>query len=229
MEGGRRMKNRENRWERYKVDIEPIDKDGITIERFTVSEHDTLIFNLRQMLHRTSDLSIIPGTYTRMKIDGVLVMSDTPGETGCFTGFLGKAEGHVLVHGLGLGCVVQALLLKKEVTKVTVIEIDQRVIDIIGPHLMKKFGWAGVGRLEIICDDCLTRKWPPGTRWDYVWHDIWNTICEDNWESMKKLHRSFGQRCKHQESWQHDMVRDMVHTSRYDRLNRYDRFLPMMR
>ncbi len=56
-------------------------------------------------------------------------------------------------------------------------------------------------RLTIHEDDALTRKWPTGTRWTVVWHDIWRDICTDNLPEMARLHRSFGRRCDWQDSW----------------------------
>jgi hypothetical protein len=66
------------------------------------------------------------------------------------------------------------------------------------------------GRLTIHHGDALTYKWPVGTRWTVAWHDIWDTICEDNLPDMNRLHRRFGRRVDWQGSW----CRDLIETER---------------
>ena len=77
-----------------------------------------------------------PGTFTRLVRDKrTTVMSDTDAEINDFLPLIHAAFGDVLVSGLGLGCVTQALLARPEVNSVTVIEIDADVIALVGPHL----------------------------------------------------------------------------------------------
>ena len=109
-------------------------------------------------------------------------------------------KGNVLVNGLGLGIYAQAVLEKPDVQKATVIEIAPEVIELVGTHLLDKYG----DRLEIIQADALEWRPPPRTRYDVVWHDIWDDICRDNLAAMKTLHRRYGRRCDWQGSWSRD-------------------------
>ena len=59
-------------------------------------------------------------------------------------------------------------------------------------------------KLNIICADALEWKPPKGTRYNAVWHDIWDNICGDNLDDMKKLHRKYGRRTNWQGSWCRD-------------------------
>ena len=127
-----------------------------------------------------------------------LVMSDTPDEIQDHVGFIARARGRVLIHGLGIGMCVRAVLRKEEVEHVDVVEMSADVIALVAPWLYQEFG---TERLTIHCGDCLDFKWPTGTRWSAVWHDIWDTICTDNIPQMGTLHRKFGQRCDWQGSW----------------------------
>jgi predicted membrane-bound spermidine synthase len=73
--------------------------------------------------------------------------------------------------------VVRGLLAKPSVDHITVIEIDQQIIDVIGPE------FASDPRVSIYQDDAL--KWEPGDRrFDFAWHDIWT---ERN-EGLQALH-----------------------------------------
>lgn len=113
-----------------------------------------------------------PGQYTLLvhDIDGV-VMSDTLDECEDLLPIIMAAKGTVLVTGLGLGVAADALLRKPEVSRVTVLEKNTRVIQLIGPHLMDLHGDA----LEIIKGDAFTWE-PVGRKWDWAWHDIWNIL-----------------------------------------------------
>lgn len=74
------------------------------------------------------------GTYTRLRRNGKVIMSDTPSERRDHVGFVFKARDHCLINGLGLGMCLAAILKKPEVSAVTVVEIDKDVIDLVGPH-----------------------------------------------------------------------------------------------
>lgn len=145
-----------------------------------------------------------PGTYTGLLRNGNVWMSDTPDEKrDHYSAYLeAKARGgRCLVHGLGLGMVVKAMLDLPNVDHVDVVELDADVIALSGP------AFAAYGdRLTIHHDNALTRRWPTGTRWTVVWHDIWRDICEDNLSEMSKLHRSYGRRCDWQGSWSRELL-----------------------
>lgn len=172
------------------------------IQRFTVSEEAAKLHQLQCIFSFQAGRGVQPGTYTRLVKEQAFdpMMSDTPAEMNDHYWAVKDAVGNILVTGLGLGIVANAMLLKPEVNKVTVIEIDQDIINLVENHLKGKFG----DRLEIIHADAFT--WvPPKPRsrgmFDFAWHDIWPTICGDNWEEMKKLKRHYQNWVKHQRCW----------------------------
>lgn len=133
-------------------------------------------------------------TFTRAMRGGTLVMSDTPAEMRDHWCAVRNAKGSCLLNGLGIGIVLKNILLKTEVTEVTVVEISQDLIDLVAPHYNDP-------RVTFVCADALEYKPPKGKKYDMVWHDIWDYICADNLDEMSKLHRKYGRRAGWQGSW----------------------------
>ena len=183
----------------YKVDIPEGESGSWKVERFTVGDTNTSIFNLRAALNPSRNIGHIrSGTYTRLTSHGSVVMSDTPSEIRDHIKFIRLAKGRVLIAGLGLGMVASAVCEKAEVEHVTVIEKSSDVIALVGPTLQERFG----DKLEIIEADIYEWKPPKGVEWTVAWYDIWNDICTDNLPQMTKLHRKFGRRVSYlQDSW----------------------------
>jgi len=185
----------------YVVDVPEGQSGSYRIERFEVTDEDAKRERFRSIIaFGARRISVPPGQYTRLINTATfdrLVMSDTPAEIGDHLGAINRAKGQVLINGLGLGLVVQAVLQKPEVEHVTVIEISPDVIALVGDHYQERFG----DRLEIIEADALAWQPPKGMRYDVVWHDIWDNICSDNLPEMHKLHRKYGRRADWQGSW----------------------------
>lgn len=163
-----------------------------SIERFTISKEQAMLYNIN-----SRGRGVKAGTYTRLSHKGWWdpVMSDTPSERFDHYEVWKNARGKVLINGLGLGLITGAIALKSIVTSITVIEIDQDLIDLVGPYWLSKFP----EKIKIICEDALA--FTPQERYDVVWHDIWNSICADNLKEMKILHRKYGKKCNWQGSW----------------------------
>lgn len=184
-----------------KVDVPEGESGDWKIERFTVSNEDIVVHNIRcsfkaGMGGRTMEA----GTYTKLTRNGAVIMSDTPAEIADHSYFArSRAKGHVLINGLGLGWIVEVLLQKKEVKTITVIEKSKDVIDLVKQHYYDKC--PKDKHLIIVHADALEYKPEKGQRYDAVWHDIWDNICADNLEDMKTLHRKYGRRTDWQGSW----------------------------
>jgi hypothetical protein len=172
------------------------------VSRFTVGEHS--IEGLRLAM---KGRPVSPGEYTRLTRNGAVIMSDTPAEKRDHYSFVRAACGHCLINGLGLGMCLNAVLQKPQVSFVTVVEEDQDVIDLVWPHYMDQ-------RCEVICADALIYKPPKGARYGAVWHDIWDSICEDNLPEMHTLHRRYGRRADWQGSWGRPEVEAMIRRER---------------
>lgn len=165
------------------------------VQRFTVSEDDAKLHNMRAAFRPGGANDIIePGAYTRLMRGATVVMSDTPMEKRDHVPFVHAARGHVLIHGLGLGMALAAILEKPEVERVTVIEKSPDVISLVAPSYDDP-------RVEIVEGDAFTWRPPRGVRFGAVWHDIWDDKCADNLGEMKRLHRRYGRRADWQGSW----------------------------
>lgn len=125
---------------------------------------------------------------------GEIVMEDSRVELSRHLPIWLAAHGRVLITGLGLGCVVRGLLSKPSVEHIDVVEIDRRVLRVVGPE------FAHNPRVTLHEDDALLKEWPTETKWDYAWHDIW---CEG--KGLAHLHvellGKFNKRIKHQGAW----------------------------
>lgn len=184
----------------YKCKIPPGEAGKWKVEKFVVTEEDERRERMLSMFSFSSGRGryVPAGEYTRLMRDNALVMSDTPDELGDSAPFLYEACGDVLINGLGLGTTVDLAFMIPEVQRITVVEIDSDVIELVGKHL--PYG----DRLEIVHADALAWKPPKGKRYGAVWHDIWDAICSDNLPEMHTLHRRYGRRTDWQGSWCRD-------------------------
>lgn len=186
-------------YEKYKVELEDGEVDGVKIDHFEITKGST------GALHYALHGRPVPhGVYTRLSADGVLWMTDTPAEiSDLITAFhhLERATTkRVIINGLGLGMVLKATLALSHVEHVDVVEIDPRVVQLVGSQYQD-------ARLTIHTADAYDVKWPVGTCWDVAWHDVWPTICGDNADGMTRLNRRYGNRVNWQGCWVEDEVR----------------------
>lgn len=183
--------------EEIKVNIPTGEKGLWRVERFIVTE-DHAAFSSSYRGRFTP-----AGEYTRLMRGKTVVMSDTPNEIDDIREPIRRASGNVLVNGLGLGVLVNAILTKPTVSRVTVIEISEDVIQLVGAHYQKQYG----ERLHIVNADALKYKPTNGDYYSVAWHDIWDNICADNLPQMKTLHRKYGRICDWQDSWCREYIR----------------------
>ena len=187
--------------DKYKVNIPEGKSGNWEIRHFTVSEEDEKFGALRGIFN--GGRYTPAGNYTGLYYRGSVIMSDTPDEIRDHLGFIRQAHGNVLINGLGIGMVLQAVLNKSDVDHTTVIEISPDVISLVAPHYQNKFG----DKFTVIQADALEYKPEKGVRYNAVWHDIWPNICTDNLEEMAKLHRKYGRRCDWQGSWSKELLK----------------------
>lgn len=184
----------------FEPSIVPAGESGnARIEKFALTKDDIAIANMRAMFQPGgAGRMLYPGDYTHLMIDGALVMSDTHAEAREHWSPVRYASGHVLLNGLGLGFVLQAMLTKHDVDHITVVEKNEHVLALVAPSFPQHTTFIHADALE----------WRPdkGERYGFVWHDIWKDICSDNLEDMKLLHRSYGRRCEQQGSWSREYL-----------------------
>lgn len=158
--------------------IEPATCGSAVVVHYEVSEFDAAMASMRGMYTE-------PGKVAILRVNGVTMMSDTEHERRSNREFAWKAQGHVLVAGLGLGMILHPILKNPKVLSVTVIEKYQDVIDLIVPTLPQQ------DKLTVICADIFNWTPPKGDKWETIYFDIWSDICEDNLEQIAKLHQRF--------------------------------------
>ena len=101
------------------------------------------------------------------------MMSDTPMEKFTNQRFLNNASGDVLIAGLGIGMLPASLVEKDDVTSVTIVELNQEVIDLVEP-LIRKYV-KNESKIKIVQGDAYWYpKNHPNERYDFVYLDIWD-------------------------------------------------------
>lgn len=182
------------------VDILPPGKSGdAEITHFTVSEKASRFTALRAAQHPGA--YVAPGSYAQLTVGRTLMMTDTQNEQRTNWGVVWNAHGHVFIAGLGIGMILHPIAAKPEVTKITVLENSQGVIDLVQGTLPAK--------VEVIQGDIFEYKPAKGTKFDCIYFDIWPNITTDNLPEMATLHRRFA-RCKTPGGWMDSWCRDYL-------------------
>lgn len=172
----------------------PEGKSGIwSVENFVVGPKAAQIEKTYALLH--GGRGVPEGSYTRLKRNGEVIMSNTPDEIRDHVSFMYTAKGHVLINGLGLGVVIEMII--GSIDQITIIEKSEDVINLVANHYLNKYP----RKIEIINEDAFEYISPKGIHYDAVWHDIWDAICTDNLKEMEKLHRKYGHKTDWQGSW----------------------------
>ena len=155
------------------------------IERFNISKENSKKYNLLSTMNgEPYFMRIDDGNYVRLWVDGVLMMSDTHMERYTNQFFIDNAHGDVMIAGLGVGLILNALESKVqsgEVNSITVYEKYQDVIDLVLPkykHLP----------IKVICQDILEYRPPKEETYDTIYFDIWPRISKSNLQQIKILH-----------------------------------------
>lgn len=117
-----------------------------------------------------------------------VMMSDTPMERRTNCDFLQKANGDVIIFGLGLGLIIVPLLSDIEIKSITVIEIDKSLITMVLP-VLKEYDLEN--KLKITQGDCFTYVPEKDSKFDTIYFDIWIDIVSDFYEEQKSLERKF--------------------------------------
>lgn len=213
--------------DRMAVTVPVGEYDGLRVEKFEVismadwteaDETRTDVVSLLELARMERDgRGCEPGWYTRLADANepdshgrpLVWMSDTTAERedhlkAVAAIQLDKAE-RVLINGLGLGMVLTAALSYDHVKHVDVVEADERVIKLVGPH------YTADPRVNIVHADAYEqlKAWPKGARWDVAWSDLWPTISEENIPGMDQLHKYYRRRTQWHGMWCRKMCLDM--------------------
>lgn len=184
----------------------PVGREGdFRVDRIRVREEEARDHNFELAHRATLAMGFMSeGIYYGLYQGKQLISSDFPYDLwGSRTNFLKRAQGNVLINGLGLGILVNACLLKDSVEHVTVVEKYPEVINLIGHGYKNRFG----RKVTLVQADALTWTAPKGAMFDCVYHDIWHVAEPAIKEQQQKLHRKYGKKCYWQDSWGKDVLK----------------------
>lgn len=120
------------------------------------------------------------GKFIRLTHRGSIVMSDTEMEKRTNSAFVRNAHGKVLIGGLGIGLILLAVQDKANIEKITVVEKNREVIDLVANQLPLN------GKVEIVNANVF--DYVPSEKYNTIYMDIWNYINYDVYqEQMKPL------------------------------------------
>lgn len=171
-----------------------------TIEHFEVSQRDAEWTRLRAVVTGGHERAVPPGKYVRLTVNRQLVMSDTPMEVDTNREVVRKANGNVLIGGLGIGLILTPIARKPQVDRLVVVEKNANVIALVEPRLRETLG-NDSSKLTIVHGDA--HEWLPARnrRFDVVYLDIWTDISPDAVPAMERLHERFRPFLRNEKSW----------------------------
>ena len=157
-------------------------------------------------------------SYLALLKNNEIWMSLNPNEIKTMEPYIERAQGHVLVLGLGMGYVAYMMANKKEVKSVTVIEKDSNVINIFNNLLWPSF--SSKEKIKIINDDALSYLKRKQKDFNYIFADIWHSPDDGLplFLKIKKINR-------HIDCWlevsMYALLRRCMFTLLYEQMNNY--------
>jgi ribosomal protein S18 acetylase RimI-like enzyme len=112
------------------------------------------------------------GDIDALNFEGQTWMTNARDEVDSQAPHIAAAEGHVVVMGAGMGVALYNLLSKKEVSRVTLVERDPAVMELLQLSAGYEF-WRGIEKLRVEIVDAL--EYRPESQVDHVYADIWAT------------------------------------------------------
>jgi spermidine synthase len=123
------------------------------------------------------------------------MMSNHESETITNQKFIDSAKGDVLIFGLGLGLIIFPLLKEIGINKITIIELDEGLIDMVSPIIRFQ---DSSRKVKIINADSFS--WETQEKFDTIYFDIWETIDEKAYIEMEILEKRYQKNLK-EEGW----------------------------
>jgi spermidine synthase len=119
------------------------------------------------------------------------MMSNHEFETLTNQKFLDNAKGDILIFGLGIGLIIFPLLTDNDIKSITIVEIDDGLIDEVFPIIIKNDLESKVSVILSNAFDFETDK-----MFDTIYFDIWSVIDQQSFLEMKKLSEKFTKNLK---------------------------------
>lgn len=147
---------------RYLKDIDlssvNVKKNDINFEVASFKPYE--IYQVSTSIRNKNFDAIYPTGYFREKVDFPLLsqggdawMTITPSEINTMKHHINAMKGNVVVFGLGLGYFAYLTALKDNVDSITIIEINQDIIDIFNEHILPQFNDKAKEKIHIIKGD----------------------------------------------------------------------------
>ena len=114
------------------------------------------------------------------------MMSNHESETITNQKFIDSGKGDILIFGLGLGLIVFPLLKEIGINRITIVELDKGLIDMVSPIIRFQ---DPLRKVKIINGDCFS--WETQERFDTIYFDIWETIDEKAYSEMGILEKRY--------------------------------------
>jgi hypothetical protein len=190
--------------EKYKVDVPEGESGDWSVRKFEVSQEDVD----RQMMQALRTGRLTPeGKYTGLYRKGQVIMSDVPDEIGDLKPLFDRAQGNVIIFGLGLGVAVQGAMMNENIDHVVVVEKSQDVISLVGDHWQEKYA----SKLAIVKGDAWDADFVHryDLKFDYGWFDIWDDLVTDNLDEFQQLREVYAEHLGSMGFWGEPFLRVM--------------------
>ena len=129
--------------------------------------------------------------YPAVLEDERLWMSVTPNEIETMKEAVERAHGKVLAFGLGLGYFPYMVSEKSDVESVTIVEMNEEIIELFKKHILPQFG--NIDKVNVIQADAFdyARNYLPEGNYDFVYTDLWHDVSDgaDMYLEMKKFEK----------------------------------------
>ena len=163
---------------RNKIRVKPFRGSGYELKYLSVNPYQCLPVDDIKIDKNYVELSQIgyfckKFDYLAVLKNDVVWMSTDPNEINTMAPSIKEAKGNVLAFGLGLGYFPIMAAVKPEVTSVTIIEKDQKIIDIFNKHILPLFEYKD--KIKVIHDDAFKFAEKDLSKYDYLFIDIWHS------------------------------------------------------
>lgn len=118
-------------------------------------------------------------------------------------------KGHVLVGGLGLGVIATMLARRRSITKITIVEISEEVIELVGPYILKDTPLRSKIAIEHADLFDFLKAAPTNKPFDTAFYDIWQPDNEATFHHtvVPLLNLSTGKVTRRPLCWNEDVMR----------------------
>ncbi len=175
------------------IKIRDVNKYSYKLSNETIKAYEPIIYKdikvegefyreIPQLTYLDADYS-----YPVIKYKNTTWMSLIPHEINTMSFSINEAKGDVLVYGLGLGYYAYMVSNKPDVTHVTIVEIDNRIIELFKENILPQF--PNRDKITIVEADAFKFVANNTTHYDYAFIDLYHDA-EDGLELYVKMKKA---------------------------------------